>query len=133
MFGYDDDEPKPSDEGKFLLETELQAWFNLMQQAYPEVYKADQTLFGPTYQEQHGLGQKLMTYFDEDPNKPIKCEVRGSRMVKERLGRGITQSPMYIVKMGSGELSQIPWTSAHEEGGWWRGWDTPPPTSTWYS
>ncbi|KAL3905659.1 MAG: hypothetical protein SGARI_004352, partial [Bacillariaceae sp.] len=97
MSMFQDDDPKPSDEGKFILETELEAWFQSMQKAYPEVFTADQTLFGPIYQEQHGLGQKLMTYFDEDPNKKMKCEVRGSRMVKEHQGRGITQTPMYIV------------------------------------
>ncbi|KAG7346023.1 hypothetical protein IV203_005091 [Nitzschia inconspicua] len=131
MYMFENDDPTPADEGKFLSEAELAAWFQSMQRAYPEVFKADETLYG-VFNEQHSFGQKLMTYFDDDPSKPMKCEVLGSRMVKDEQGRGITQSPRYVIRM-NGELSQIPWTSAHEEGGWWRGWDVPPPTSSWFS
>jgi hypothetical protein len=130
MFMFENDDPTAADEGRFISEAEIEAWIYSMQIAYPEVFTADQTLYG-TYADQHAFGQKLMTYFDEDPNKPMKCEVRGSRMVNDNQGRGINKCPMYVVLM-NGELSQIPWTSAHEEGGWWRGWDVPPPTSTWY-
>jgi len=50
MSMFQDDDPKPSDEGKFILETELEAWFTAMQRAYPEVFTPDQTtLFGPLY------------------------------------------------------------------------------------
>ena len=130
MFMQDDDEPTPADEGKFIPLSELEAWFQSMQKAYPEVFTQDDTIFG-TYKEQHSMGQKLMSYFDGNPSKPMKCEVRGSRMVKEEQGRGIDKVPMYVVLI-NGELTQIPWTSAHEESGWWRGWDVPPPTSTWF-
>jgi hypothetical protein len=127
---FENDDPTAADEGKFISEAELEAWTQSMQIAYPEVFTADQTLYGP-YNEQHSFGEKLMTYFDKDPNKPMKCEVRGSRMINDDQGRGITKCPMYVILI-NGELSQIPWTSAHEESGWWRGWDVPPPTSTWY-
>jgi len=137
MFMDDDDQdPTPADEGKFIPNSELLQWFKEMQKKHPkhpQIYLPIDTLFG-TYTEQHGLGQKLMTYFDDDPNKPMKCEVLGSKWNHERTYPGMipmnafSKEPLYVIKMG-GQISQIVWTSAHEEAGWKRGWDVPPLSS----
>lgn len=76
-----------------------------------------------------------MTYFDDDPAKSMKCEVRGSRWTYEKTYPGMKpcnafgKEPVYVVRI-NGVLSQIRWMDAHEEAGWKRGWDVPPPTST---
>lgn len=126
MFGFMREDPGPStaDEGTFISTAALSEWFEAMKIKCPQVFLPDETLFG-TYTEQHPMGQKLITYFDDDPNKPMVCEVRGSRWNRERTIPGVpsmcafNKEPMYVVRM-RGELSQIHWTSAHEEGGWMR-------------
>jgi hypothetical protein len=87
-----------------------------MQDKYPQVFKKDEPLFGNDG-GQHNLGQKLMTCFDDDPNRPMKCEVRGSKWIREFDG----MNPVFVVKVGN-ELAQIPLVSAHEESGWKKGW-----------
>jgi hypothetical protein len=124
-FFYDQGDPTSEDEGKFLSEEELLAWHRNMQRQYPQVFTEDDKLFGELG-GQHPLGTKLMTWFDNDPNKPIRLEVRGSRW-KIELG---DCSPMYVVKrQDDGELSQIYLTSAHEAGGWKVGWNLKHPGS----
>jgi hypothetical protein len=120
----DNGDPTRADEGKFIPDSELREWWSGMQQKYPEIYKTEDKLFG-TDGAQHKFGTKLMTYFDDDPNKPIRLIVRGSRWAEDPYSfSGSIQTPMYVVKYRkSTELSQIVLDSAHEEAGWRVGWD----------
>ena len=117
-------DPTPAEVGKFIPLSELEAWFKKMRKKYPQIFSKDDTLFG-VYSDMHSMDQKLMTYFDHDPNQPMKCQVKGMRWVEERYKKHV-KTPMYVVMFGE-ELSQITFTSAHEKGGWQRGWDVPPP------
>jgi hypothetical protein len=117
----DDEQPDPTqeDDGKFIPEHLLLDWYRKMQQKYPQVFTPEESLFGPSDEGQHPYGTKLLAYFDDDPNKPIRCEVRGSRwkLESEFAGMADNREPVYVVYL-DGEYSQIPLTSAHEEGGW---------------
>jgi len=117
----------PADERKFLSEEELQVWWREMQQKHPSIYGPDDLLFGRD-RTQHALGTKIMTYFDDDPNRPMRFTIRGSRWVRESSspwGGSSEKTPMYVVKMhgSNNELDQIELGSVHEEGGWKVGWD----------
>ena len=105
-------EPTTEEVGRFIPKSQLLQWHKKMQQRLPQIFTPDDKLFG-TQGRQHELGTKLMTFFDDDPNKPMHCEVVGSRWKIEYGER----EPVYVVLIGN-ELSQIPLTSAHEEGGW---------------
>jgi len=118
---YDDGpaDPISQDEGRFIPSAELISWHNSMKARMPDFYPADDKLFGDQT-SQHIQDTKLMTFFDEDPNKPMRCTVRGSQWVKD-CGEN---EPYYVVRFkNSTELSRIALTSAHEEGGWRIGWD----------
>jgi hypothetical protein len=120
------EDPSKSDVGKFIPETKLQEWWRSMQQNHPAIYKADDEMFGKDG-AQHARGTKLMAFFDDDPNKPMRVKVLGSRWVKEESfiypSSDTTRTPMYIVRFkGSSELTQINLGSGHEEGGWSVGW-----------
>eukprot|EP00592_Proboscia_alata_P015158 CAMPEP_0194394740 /NCGR_PEP_ID=MMETSP0174-20130528/124026_1 /TAXON_ID=216777 /ORGANISM="Proboscia alata, Strain PI-D3" /LENGTH=615 /DNA_ID=CAMNT_0039190579 /DNA_START=9 /DNA_END=1856 /DNA_ORIENTATION=+ len=101
--------------GRFIPKIQLLKWHKQMQQRYPQVYPPDDQLFGAKGGNQHTSGTTLKTFFDDDPNKPMKCEVVGSRWNIEF----DLKEPMYVIIMENGsEISQIALTSAHEEGGW---------------
>lgn len=129
MFGsggyYEEEQgdPTEADDGVFLSDEELYEWHRSMQRKMPQVFPKDDKLFGDVGR-QHPFGTKLMTWFDDDPNKPMRMEVRGSRWMIEYGDK----SPVYVVKpQNSIELTQIAFTGAHEEGGWMVGWDLTPP------
>jgi hypothetical protein len=129
MFGgfEDDGDPTSNDDGVFLGEDELYEWHRSMQVKYPQVYTEDDKMFGD-HGHQHPVGTKVMAWFDDDPNKPMRMEIRGSRWVSEMDIGAMDKSPMYVVKpRDSIHLTQIPLTSAHEDGGWLVGWDLDPP------
>lgn len=120
MFGYnDDDEASPNDVGKFLSQAELEAWWSEMQAKYPEVF-----LPSDLCPQQHPFGTKLMAYFDNDPNRPIRVEIVGSKFRND-----CGKYAFYVVKYKDvGKLSFVHLTSAHDEE-WKVGWDVPPPSS----
>lgn len=110
--------PTEDDDGIFIPDNELMTWHKKMQEIHPRVFTPEDELFGEA-NGQHPYGTKLITYFDDDPNKPMHCEVKGSRWESQSpmLKYADNREPMYVVLIG-GEISQIHLTSAHEEGGW---------------
>jgi hypothetical protein len=120
MFGYeeDNDEPKPSDVGKFISQGDLEAWWGEMARKYPPDVWGDDPC-----PKQHAQGTKLMTYFDDDPSKPMRIEILGSKFKVDFQGN----YAFYVVRFkGQTELTMIHWTAGHEE--WKLGWDVPPPS-----
>lgn len=118
--GYEDDEARPQDVGKFIPQSDLVGWWTEMQRKYPQVFLPSD----PCPDQQHAAGTKLMSYFDDDPNKPIRIQVVGSKFRNE-FGTG--RYAFYVVKYPNGELAFVHLTAAHEEDGWKVGWDVPPP------
>lgn len=111
----DRNEPTEANIGRFIPKSQLLQWHKEMKQTYPQVYPPDDHLFGTEGGHQHSMGTTLKTFFDDDPNRPMKCEIVGSRWNVEF----DMKEPMYVIFMeNENELSQIALTSAHEEGGW---------------
>ncbi|CAJ1913622.1 unnamed protein product [Cylindrotheca closterium] len=96
----------------FISDLELDKWHKMIQKKLPQAFTPDDKLTGEDG-KQHPEGTKLLASFDDDPNKPMWCEVKGSRWNIECSGK----ERVYAVLMGS-ELTQIALTSAHEESGW---------------
>ena len=114
--------PTASDIGSFIPESELIAWLEMQKQRFPELFLEEDNIFGEQG-HQHRQGTKIMAYLHDDPSKPMRFEIVGSRWVLEMGGK----FPNYVVRgERDSELSQIALTSAHEEGGWQMGWDVPP-------
>ena len=89
-------------------------WHRSMQVKLPQVFPRDDKLFGDVGR-QHPNGTNLMTWFDNDPNKPMRMEVSGSRWMIE-FGE---KTPVYVVKpQNSTVLTQLPL-----EGGWMAKWN----------
>jgi len=102
------DLPTTADIGRFIPESELLEWHaNLVKK---NVVPKDDNLFGP-YQTQHSEGSELVAYFNADQNKPLRCEIKGS---KWRTGFAGGKQPVYVVSR-NGDLAEILWISAHEE------------------
>jgi hypothetical protein len=77
--------------------------------------------------EQYPKGVKLMCYENDDPSKPVRIEVVGSRWRKDTL---MGKQAIYVV-IRDGEYEATEFTTAHEEEpeiGWSVGWDCPPPS-----
>ena len=117
MFDFEQDrDPTQADVGKFIPQGELQKWWKEMAKKYPDVWGDDPC------PQQHAAGTKLVSYFDNDPNKPQRVEVMGSKFEREfPSGR----YAFYVVRFkDSNELSKVHLTAAHEED-WKVGWDAP--------
>lgn len=118
----DQADPCKEDVGIFLTNETLHDWNRKIQKKCPEVFTPDVKIFGQN-SGQHPFDTKLLAYFDDDPNKPMRCVVKGSRWVLEPKYPGVnsmcadSRESNYIVLI-NGELTQIALTSAHEEGGW---------------
>ena len=122
MFGFEEDgEPTQADVGRFIPQGKLEQWWKEMAKKYPQVWGNDPC------PKQHAAGTKLVSYFDDDPNKPQRVEVMGSKFDHE-FPSG--QYAFYVVRFkDSTELSKVHLTAAHEED-WKVGWDAPPSSST---
>lgn len=108
--------PTQRDIGKFVSENLLLDWHRKMQIKMPKVFTPKDKMFGK-HGRQHPYGTKLMTFFDDDPNKPMRCEVKGSKWNTEMyMGLPDNREHYYVILI-NGELSQIPFTDAHEEEG----------------
>ena len=72
-----------------------------------------------------------MCYENDDPSKPIRIQIVGSRWRKDKL---MGKQAVYVIRHAQGgndgEYDTTEFTSAHEEDpevGWSLGWDCPPP------
>ncbi len=109
-----------ADVGKFIPQKEIEKWWKQQQKKFPNIFTAEEVC-----PQQHKAGTKLMSYIDDDPNRPMRVEVLGSRWRKDPF---MGKQPMYIMRDTGGEFQMTEVTSAHEEEiGWQVGWDLPPP------
>lgn len=122
MYEDKEEDVTEADIGKFIPQKEMEKWWKQQQKKYPAIFTADEDC-----PAQHPQGTKLMSYTDDDPNKPVRVEVVGSRWRKDNF---MGKQAMYILKDATtSALMSTEFTSAHEEEiGWQLGWDVPPPT-----
>ena len=133
-------DPHLEDDGEFIPTEELETWWNGIKRKLPQIFKPDDVFY-----PQHAFGTKLMFYFDNGSNKPIRLIVLGSRMIPEYTGHIATcpgfqdKTPKYIVQHKEAshyDLSLVDYLAAHaeedlEEGEdqdmdepiWRKGWD----------
>ena len=114
------DDPLPEDVGIFISQADLEEWWSAMQQRYPGIFPEEEKVM-----KQYPEGTKLMTYFDGDPDKPIRLTILGSKFRNEIPNR---KYAFYIVQYKDSEdMCYLHVTAAHEEE-WCVGWDAPPPS-----
>jgi hypothetical protein len=77
---------------------------------------------------QYSFGTKLMCYEDDDPSKPVRIQIVGSRWRKDQL---MGKQAVYVIQRQGDNIevyNTTEFTSAHEEDpeiGWSLGWDVP--------
>ena len=110
----EDDDPTPADIGRFIPQSELQAWWTQMQRRYPQIFPASDHC--PS--RQWPKDTKIRTYFDGDRSQEMNAIILGSKMTVGPLSQ--LREPKYVVRCppSSSELSYIQLTDAHEEDGW---------------
>ena len=71
-----------------------------------------------------------MCYEDDDPSKPVRIQIVGSRWRSDKL---MGKQAVYVIQhQGVGDYDTTEFTTAHEEDpeiGWSLGWDCAPPSS----
>jgi hypothetical protein len=110
----DDPVAHPHDVGVFITQPELAQWWAEMQKKYPASFlKADKCPL------QHPYDQKLISFYDNDPTKPIRVEIVGSKF---RVEEGTGKFAFYVIRYKDiGEIDFIHLTVCHEED-WKLGW-----------
>jgi hypothetical protein len=123
MYETEDADILQSDIGRFIPQGEIVKWWTQQQRKFPTIYSKDEPC-----PMQHAMNTKLMSYKDDDPSKPIRVIIVGSRWRKDKF---MGKQPMYILQNSQTQewfLTEV--TAAHEaeDIGWKLGWDVPPPS-----
>jgi hypothetical protein len=95
-----------------------------LQKKFPKIYPPNEPC-----PQQHPLGTKMMCYILDDPSKPARIEIVGSRWRKDAL---MGKQAVYVVRRHGAGIETTEFSSAHEDDpyvGWCLGWDhvCPPP------
>jgi hypothetical protein len=107
------------DIGKYLSQAELSEWWTDMHNKFPQLFESHYPC-----PKQHPPKTKLSTHLDQNPSRPIRVEVVGSKFRKDF---ATEKYAFYVVKhKQSGELAFIDWIEAHEAHIWQVGWDARP-------
>uniref|UniRef100_A0A7S3LGC6 Uncharacterized protein n=1 Tax=Amphora coffeiformis TaxID=265554 RepID=A0A7S3LGC6_9STRA len=128
--GYRDevDGPTAADDGVFIPQKQLQTWWKTLQKKFPGIYPPNEPC-----PDQYPAGTRLMCYENDDPSKPVRIQIVGSRWRKDQL---MGKQAIYVIQhcndIGTDVYDATEFTTAHEEDpeiGWTLGWDNPPPTA----